>query len=53
MPIQTPARRLMRHVGLEFVEAKVGGGGHRSTNAALSLTSMIDFLEKKKIERKK
>jgi len=30
MPIQMPARRLMRHVGLEFVEAKVGGGGHRS-----------------------
>ena len=44
MPIQTPARRLMRHVGLDFVEAKVGGGGHRSTNANLSLTSMIDFL---------
>jgi len=44
MPIQMPARRLMRHVGLSFVEEKVGGGGQRSTNAALSLTSMIDFL---------
>jgi len=34
----------MRHVGLEFVAKKVSGGGHRSTNAGLSLTSMIDFL---------
>jgi biopolymer transport protein ExbD len=34
----------MHHVGLEFVERKVSGGGNRSTNAALSLTSMIDFL---------
>jgi len=44
MPIQMPGRRLMRHVGLEFVQSKVEGGGHRSTNANLSLTSMIDFL---------
>ncbi len=44
MPIQEPGRRLMRHVGLEFVEKKVSGGGHRNTNAGLSLTSMIDFL---------
>jgi biopolymer transport protein ExbD len=44
MPIQTPTRRLMRYVGLEFVAKKVMGGGHRSTNASLSLTSMIDFL---------
>jgi biopolymer transport protein ExbD len=44
MPIQTPTRRLMRFVGLDFVAKKVTGGGHRSTNAALSLTSMIDFL---------
>jgi biopolymer transport protein ExbD len=44
MPIVTPGRRLMRQVGLEFVAAKVTGGGHRSTNASLSLTSMIDFL---------
>jgi biopolymer transport protein ExbD len=34
----------MHHVGLEFVAHKVSGGGHRSTNAGLSLTSMIDFL---------
>jgi biopolymer transport protein ExbD len=34
----------MRSVGLEFVAKKVAGGGHRSTNASLSLTSMIDFL---------
>jgi biopolymer transport protein ExbD len=44
MPLTNPARRLMRHVGLEFVSKKVEGGGHRSTNASLSLTSMIDFL---------
>jgi biopolymer transport protein ExbD len=44
MPVQDPGRRLMRHVGLEFVAKKVAGGGHRSTNASLSLTSMIDFL---------
>ena len=44
MPISEPRRRLMRQVGLEFVRKKVEGGGHRSTNASLSLTSMIDFL---------
>lgn len=44
MAIEKPARRLMAHVGLEFVAKKVSGGGHRSTNASLSLTSMIDFL---------
>ena len=44
MPIASPQRRLMRQVGLEFVSKKVSGGGHRSTNANLSLTSMIDFL---------
>jgi biopolymer transport protein ExbD len=44
MPVQQPGRSLMRHVGLEFVAKKVAGGGHRSTNASLSLTSMIDFL---------
>ncbi len=44
MPISEPKRRLMRHVGLEFVSKKVEGGGHRGTNASLSLTSMIDFL---------
>ena len=44
MAINQPGRRLMRGVGLEFVAHKVEGGGHRSTNASLSLTSMIDFL---------
>src|SRR6516162_4339144 len=44
MPVANPGRRLMRHVGLEFVAKKVSGGGHRNTNANLSLTSMIDFL---------
>jgi biopolymer transport protein ExbD len=44
MPVKEPGRRLMHHVGLEFVAHKVSGGGHRSTNAGLSLTSMIDFL---------
>ena len=44
MAVGQPGRRLMRGVGLEFVAHKVAGGGHRSTNANLSLTSMIDFL---------
>jgi len=44
MAIKEPGRRLMGHVGLEFVAKKVSGAGHRSTNANLSLTSMIDFL---------
>jgi biopolymer transport protein ExbD len=44
MTIQQPGRRLMHHVPLKFVQKKISGGGHRSTNASLSLTSMIDFL---------
>jgi biopolymer transport protein ExbD len=44
MPVQEPGRRLMHHIGLDFVRKKVAGGGGRSVNAALSLTSMIDFL---------
>jgi biopolymer transport protein ExbD len=44
MPIAEPGRRLMGHIGLEFVARKVAGAGHRATNANLSLTSMIDFL---------
>jgi biopolymer transport protein ExbD len=44
MPVSGPGRRLMGHVGLDFVEKKIQGAGHRSTNASLSLTSMIDFL---------
>jgi biopolymer transport protein ExbD len=34
----------MHHVGLKFVQKRVSGGGGRSVNAGLSLTSMIDFL---------
>src|ERR1700733_9063105 len=44
MPIQEPGRRLMHHVKLKFVQKRVSGGGGRSVNAGLSLTSMIDFL---------
>jgi biopolymer transport protein ExbD len=44
MPVQEPGRRLMHHVGLKFVQKRVSGGGGRSVNAGLSLTSMIDFL---------
>lgn len=44
MAIHTPGRRLMHHVPLKFVQKRVTGGSHRSTNASLSLTSMIDFL---------
>lgn len=44
MAIHEPGRRLMHHVPLAFVAKKVTGGGHRGTNASLSLTSMIDFL---------
>src|SRR5271169_6689419 len=44
MAVGAPSRRLMKHVPLDFVQKKVEGGGHRSTNASLSLTSMIDFL---------
>ncbi len=44
MPVETPGRRLMGHIPLEFVARKVAGAGGRSVNAGLSLTSMIDFL---------
>jgi len=44
MPVHHPGRRLMHAVPLKFVQKKVQGLGHRSTNASLSLTSMIDFL---------
>ncbi len=44
MTIAKPGRRLMHHVPLKFVHKRVTGGSHRSTNASLSLTSMIDFL---------
>ena len=44
MTIAKPTRRLMHHIPLKFVQKRVTGGGHRDTNASLSLTSMIDFL---------
>jgi len=44
MTIHEPGRRLMHAVQLKFVQKKVSGGGGRSVNAGLSLTSMIDFL---------
>lgn len=44
MTIAKPSRRLMHAVPLRFVQKRVTGGSHRSTNASLSLTSMIDFL---------
>jgi biopolymer transport protein ExbD len=44
MTVAKPGRRLMHHVPLGFVKKRVSGGSHRSTNASLSLTSMIDFL---------
>ena len=44
MTIAKPGRRLMHQVPLKFVQKKVKGGGHRATNASLTLTLMIDFL---------
>jgi biopolymer transport protein ExbD len=44
MTIAQPGRRLMLFIPLKFVQHKVTGGGKRSIAAALSLTSMIDFL---------
>ncbi len=44
MTIAKPGRRLMHQVPLKFVQKKVKGGGHRATNASLTLTPMIDFL---------
>ncbi len=44
MPIHVAGRRLMHAVPLKFVQKRISGGSHRSTNASLSLTSMIDFL---------
>jgi biopolymer transport protein ExbD len=42
--IETPGRRLMKGISLSFVRKKAAGGGRRSVNASLNLTSMIDFL---------
>ncbi len=43
-PISVPGRRLMHHIGLEFVKKKVSGGGHCAVNAELPLVPFIDFL---------
>jgi biopolymer transport protein ExbD len=43
-PISVPGRRLLRHIGLKFVQKKVSGGGHRSVNQELPLVPFIDFL---------
>ena len=42
--IQKPGRRLMHQVPLKFVRKRVVGGGGRTVNAGLNLTSFIDFL---------
>ena len=44
MSIHEPGRRLLHEVRLAFVKKHTIGGGGRSVNAGLSLTSMIDFL---------
>jgi biopolymer transport protein ExbD len=44
MPISKPARRLLHHAPLSFVRRAYQGGVQRPLTAALSLTSMIDFL---------
>lgn len=42
--IAMPGRRLMHHVPLKYVKKRVSGGGAKSVNASLNLTSFIDFL---------
>jgi biopolymer transport protein ExbD len=42
--IERPGRRLLKGIPLSFVRKKAAGGGRRSVNASLNLTSMIDFL---------
>jgi biopolymer transport protein ExbD len=42
--IHQPGRRLMHAVALRFVQKRVQGGGGKNLNAALNLTSFIDFL---------
>jgi biopolymer transport protein ExbD len=42
--ISKPGRRLMHHVPLKFVKKRIKGGGGKNVNAALNLTSFIDFL---------
>ena len=44
MAVEQPGKRLMHFIKLKFVREKAAGHGRRSSNANLSLTSMIDFL---------
>lgn len=44
MPVAKPGKRLLHNIPLRFVQKRVAGGGHKSVNADLNLTSMIDFL---------
>lgn len=44
MPVSKPGKRLLHHIPLKFVQKRVAGGGHKSVNADLNLTSMIDYL---------
>jgi biopolymer transport protein ExbD len=44
MAIHEPGRRLMHLVPLKFVQKRISGGGGHGVNAALNLTSFIDFL---------
>ena len=39
MPVAKPGKRLLHHVPLKFVQKRVTGGGHKSTNADLNLTA--------------
>lgn len=42
--IQKPGKRLLKYVALKVIQKKFSGGGHRAVDAALNLTSFIDFL---------
>ncbi len=44
MPVTKPGKRLLHQIPLKFVQKRVSGGGHKSVNADLNLTSMIDYL---------
>jgi len=43
-PIQTPGKRLLHHVKLDFVKKKVTGHGRRAANHEIPLIPFIDFL---------
>jgi Biopolymer transport protein ExbD/TolR len=42
--IHVPGKRLMRDVPLRFVRDRVAGGGRRTVNASLSMSSFLDVL---------